>query len=152
MPNDPTAGGVSPEQLTQLVYGLYRDEFDREMGVEERNNFGGSAAQNVEHVVNRLTVRHAHDLMHMMQVGTGQAVNTAELAPAYLEQLRTVGATDETLVEAATRLYPNLTRAAAVRKWQQAAKGVSYDVRSGDDNPATFYDPARGSKPRDSNG
>jgi hypothetical protein len=139
-------------ELMKLAAGLYPDELYRECDKERATNFGASDEQIVGNATNRIIVRHAAELHRSFQVAQGRAVNTARLPAAYLDQLRERGATEDTLAEAAERIYGDrLDKAAAIRRWEEAATKVHYDLREGDQDPATFYDP-NASRPRESNG
>src|SRR5437899_171815 len=105
---------TSPE-LAKLAAGLYPDDFAREYQKESAANFGGelSPAQ-LEAAVNRVVVDHAADLHHALMVGQGRAVNVEALPASYTEQLAKRNVTEDMLVEACERMYPNVSRAEAI--------------------------------------
>ena len=129
-------------------------EFFKELEKQKFQSLGAEQTpEQVENAASIVAMRHAPELVQALAVSEGRAADLGQLPASYVAQLATRGdLTQDTITEAATRMYPNLDRAAAVRKWQQAAKAVTYDVREGDANPATPYDPAAGTRPRESNG
>src|SRR2546426_1121713 len=114
---------TSPE-LALLAAQLYPDQLRQELEREQATNFGLgqlSPAQQ-EAAVNRCVVAHAAELHRAFMISQGDAVNADVLPAAYRAKLAKLNV-DDAAVEAVARFAaPGVSRAEAIRTWQQKAE------------------------------
>ena len=143
---------TSPE-LAQLAARLYPEDLTREYQRESAANFGAepSPAQ-IEAAVNRVVVAHAADLHRAYLIAQGDAVNADVLPAGYRAKLAKLNV-DDAAVEAVARFAaPGVSRAEALRTWQQKAERLEAPNprKAADPHASKFYDPNY-DVPRESN-
>src|SRR5256885_7768207 len=132
----PERAGDSSDALpiVQLAYTAFPGEVEAEMDAQRQaQGYAALSRQQMGDIASRVVVRHSAELYRMQAELDGNAAPVRGLSPGYLNELSRTGATDETIVEVASRMYPTLSRREAVKKWSEKAAKLpaTYDVRYG---------------------
>src|SRR2546430_87437 len=109
-------------ELARLACEMYPQEFGAAYLAVKNASFGDPTPEQLESIVNKVIVNHAGELYAAWQAGEGKAVNAAALPRGYAEHLARTGATTESITETVQAMYPGLSRADALAKWEKAAQ------------------------------
>jgi hypothetical protein len=112
------ADDVQGMQLVKLAAEHPKTQADFMNALTRRAVPGGqpSAAAMVD-AAREAIMNHSAELMNDLATAEGRAPDLSQAPPAYVEALRRRGATNESIIEAASYMYPGLSRADALKAW-----------------------------------